>query len=527
MPLTTGDHFAGFTVERLLGSGGMGSVYLARHPRLPRWEALKILSAEFSMETEYRARFDREASLAAKLYHPHIVGVHDRGEFRSQLWISMDYVDGTDTGALLRDRYAHGMPVAQVLGIISAVADALDYAHYHGMLHRDVKPANILVTNSVHTSAQRVLLTDFGIARPMDEISDITKTDGLVGTLSYAAPEQLLGQSLDGRTDQYALAATAYCLLTGNTPFTGSTPAMVINQHLNSQPPHLGIIRPDLGALSPAIARGMAKKPAERFSTTAEFARALRAAAYLEPQHWPPQTTTTTVPPPIGSVSPPHITDPKFIATSTKDLPQLPARTINVAIGVILTLILVGMAAFAVSKFKWGNIQSPPIAASASPPSTSYRQPSTDTMQSPNPPTTTPEACELDNDADEVRAAMSTLMRTHPTFSTDGVELVGGNFNRCKTLTAVLVYPYGSSASTPIHALMFHKGQYIETATPDPYAFMSLNSTESTDTTVVLDFRYSPASCAACDDGGVMPVRFRWSIDHIDMVGRPPDLYRG
>ena len=157
MALTGGDQFAGFKIIRLLGAGGMGEVYLVQHPRLPRREALKILPITVSSDPEYRQRFYREAELAASLWHPNIVGVHDRGEADGQLWISMDYVEGTDTAQLLRNQAGEGLPPADVLEIVSAVADALDYAHDQGMLHRDVKPANILLTEPT-VGARRVLL---------------------------------------------------------------------------------------------------------------------------------------------------------------------------------------------------------------------------------------------------------------------------------------------------------------------------------------------------------------------------------
>src|ERR1700677_5410700 len=146
MPLSSGTDFAGFTIMRLLGSGGMGEVYLAQHPRLPRRDAVKILTAKVSANSEFQARFSREADLAATLYHPHIVGVHDRGEFDGRLWISMDYVEGADAAQLMRTRYPDGMPAADVCAIVTAMAGALDYAHQRGLLHRDVKPANILLT---------------------------------------------------------------------------------------------------------------------------------------------------------------------------------------------------------------------------------------------------------------------------------------------------------------------------------------------------------------------------------------------
>src|SRR5271168_3086003 len=147
MPLSGGQTFAGYRVIRLLGSGGMGEVYLAHHPRLPRRDALKLLPHDWSADAEYRARFNRETDLASTLWHPHIVGVHDRGEYHDQLWISMDFVDGLDAARLLASRYPAGMPADHVVRIVTAVASALDYAHKQGLLHRDVKPANIMLTH--------------------------------------------------------------------------------------------------------------------------------------------------------------------------------------------------------------------------------------------------------------------------------------------------------------------------------------------------------------------------------------------
>src|SRR6201993_5086215 len=157
-----GQGFAGYTIMRRVGPGGMGQVYLAQHPRLPRRDALKVLPSELTENDEYRQRFNREADLAASLYNEHIVGIHDRGEYEGQLWISMDYVEGTDAAKLLRTKYPSGMPKADVVEIISAVADALDYAHLRGLLHRDVKPSNILLTDP--TPRRRILLADFGLA---------------------------------------------------------------------------------------------------------------------------------------------------------------------------------------------------------------------------------------------------------------------------------------------------------------------------------------------------------------------------
>ncbi|AFM19672.1 serine/threonine protein kinase [Mycolicibacterium chubuense NBB4] len=275
MPLNEGDVIAGYTITRLLGSGGMGEVYLARHPRLPRQDALKVLSASVSTDSEYRERFNREADIAAGLWHPHIVEVYDRGEFEDRLWISMAHVEGTDAAQLLAERYPNGMPPALVVRIVTAVAEALDYAHQRGLLHRDVKPANILIADP-ETDNERILLADFGIARRLGEASALTATNMTVGTVAYCAPEQLTAdEAIDGRADQYALAASAFQLLTGAPPFQHSNPAIVISQHLTAQPPSIAEQRPELSGLGGALEKALAKSPRDRFERCIDFARAL------------------------------------------------------------------------------------------------------------------------------------------------------------------------------------------------------------------------------------------------------------
>jgi Protein kinase domain len=271
MSLEVGQVFAGYTILRVLGSGGMGQVYLASHPRLPREDALKVLPPELTGDPEFRARFVREADLAAGLSHPHIVRVHDRGEEDGQFWISMAYVPGTDVGRLLRESYPGGMPLDVVAPIIAAVASALDYAHHRGLLHRDVKPANILLTDP-DGQARRVFLADFGIARRIDDATGLTATNMTVGTAAYAAPEQLKGEPIDGRADQYALACTAFHLLTGAQPYVDSNPAVVISQHINAPSPSIGTHRPELAGLDRVFATAMAKDPAGRFGSCGEFA---------------------------------------------------------------------------------------------------------------------------------------------------------------------------------------------------------------------------------------------------------------
>ncbi|WP_198037066.1 serine/threonine-protein kinase [Nocardia sp. BMG51109] len=282
--LEPGSVFAGYTIERLLGAGGMGEVYAARHPRLPRSDALKVLAAQFTRDDSYRRRFEREADLAASLSHPGIVSVHDRGEFDGRLWIALELIDGVDVSASL-NASPRGLPTADVVRVTTEVADALDYAGARGLVHRDVKPANILLAGTGH-----YLLTDFGIARMGSEDSDLTGTGLTIGTVAYASPEQMRGLAVDPRSDQYSLAATVFHLLTGAQPFTGTNPVAVIMAHAQQPVPSVRERRPDLPPhVDSVLARAMAKTPENRFRTSKEFAAALGQA--LAAPASPPQSS--------------------------------------------------------------------------------------------------------------------------------------------------------------------------------------------------------------------------------------------
>ncbi|MFF2088327.1 serine/threonine-protein kinase [Nocardia sp. NPDC058176] len=273
--LANGDVFAGYVIERQLGRGGMGSVYLAKHPRLPRMTALKLLNREMFFDQEVRARFEREADLVSRLDHPNIVTVYDRGLDDEQLWISMQFIDGIDAASV----DPQTLPPARALQIVKETADALDYAHGMGVLHRDVKPANILLARSGAGRGERVYLTDFGIARLRDDTGHLTQTGTFTATLAYASPEQLTGASLDHRSDQYSLACTLFWLFTGSGPFTATNPAAVIQGHLQQPPPPLSTVRPGLPyGLDSVLAKAMAKRPDDRFDTCSDFANAAIAA---------------------------------------------------------------------------------------------------------------------------------------------------------------------------------------------------------------------------------------------------------
>lgn len=273
--LNSGDVFAGFAIERLLGQGGMGSVYLARHPRLGKPTALKLLNRELFADAAIRTRFEREADLAARLDHPGIVAVYDRGIEGDQLWMCMQYIDGADAGTV----NPLTLPPEKAVQIIEGVAEALDYAHGMGVLHRDVKPANILLARAKDGQGERVFLTDFGLARLRAETTRLTQTGMFTATLAFASPEQMTGGELDPRSDQYSLACALYWLLTGMAPFDSPNPADIIHGNLQLAPPPLAVKRPGLPTgLDAVLARAMAKHPAQRFAHCAEFAAAARRA---------------------------------------------------------------------------------------------------------------------------------------------------------------------------------------------------------------------------------------------------------
>lgn len=338
MSLRIGETFAGYRVMRVLGTGGMGEVYLVQHPRLPRQEALKVLRPDVSSDPAFRERFIREADLAAGLRHPHIVGVHDRGEHDGQLWISMDYIDGTDLAQLLAHRYPAGMPIDVVVPVFNAVASALDYAHKKGLLHRDVKPANIIVAD-LDTDDPSIFLADFGIARPLDDTGGLTVTNMTVGTVAYAAPEQLMGEPLDGRADQYALAAATYNLLTGLQLFPHSNPAVVISRHLNTPAPDLADTRPELAALNPILAAALAKNPGDRFASCSDFARAFSETTATQT---PRVAAAPTTPAPATRRSNATPSSSETVGTTTQRDSATSTRRL-IGISVLAVLLLLGV----------------------------------------------------------------------------------------------------------------------------------------------------------------------------------------
>ncbi|WP_235746530.1 serine/threonine-protein kinase [Nocardia coffeae] len=279
----SGATISGYRIERKLGSGAMGTVYLAEHPRLPRRDALKVLAAERGGSPEFRARFIREAELAGRLDHPNIVPIYDYGADGETLWIAMRFVNGYDAATLLR-QWPQGLPPERAVGIIAAAAAGLDQAHRAGLLHRDVKPANIMIEPG-DGGRDRAMIADFGIARTAGDVDPAATTGGSVAaTLAYAAPEQIRGEWIDQRVDIYGLGCTLYQLLTGTVPFPRNSAGAIMHAQLTAPPPRpSGVARGVPGAMDEVVARALAKNPGERYGSCGELAAAAIAALQGKP----------------------------------------------------------------------------------------------------------------------------------------------------------------------------------------------------------------------------------------------------
>lgn len=279
-----------YELEEKIGDGGMAAVYRGRDLRLNRVVAIKILHPHHAADLNFRKRFIHEAQSAANLRHPSIVDIYDEGEEDRQHYIVMEFVDGSDLKSMIL-RYKQ-LPVQQVLQIAAAIADGLDAAHQLGMVHRDVKPQNILVT---HDGTAKI--TDFGIAKSSLSTAQ-TDTGVTFGTADYISPEQARGQPATAQSDIYALGVTIYESLTGQLPFTGDTAVAVALQHVGSKPPPIRRHNPNVSpALEQLVMRALAKNPAERPTTARDFAQLLRAQEESEVRdtaHQPPYRATNS-----------------------------------------------------------------------------------------------------------------------------------------------------------------------------------------------------------------------------------------
>ncbi|QLY31762.1 serine/threonine-protein kinase [Nocardia huaxiensis] len=306
-----------YRLIRLLGQGGMGQVWRAEDTHMGREVALKVLPGELADDAEYRKRFEREARLAARLRGPHVVPIHTFGERDGRLFIDMELVDGVDLGKVLA-KFGPLTP-SRAVDLIGQVGEALDTAHAAGLVHRDVKPSNVLTLQNGYA-----YLIDFGVARGSGQAT-ITASGVALGTFAYMAPERIAGESEQNhRSDVYSLACMLYQCLTGKLPFTVTDPVQQLAAHLNNEPPRASTQSGVPAALDAVIARGMAKDPARRYASAGDLAKAARAALNSPPQ-------TPPVPLPVarwdaGGRIPPQPTPPPRAQTPATPPPAAYAQ---------------------------------------------------------------------------------------------------------------------------------------------------------------------------------------------------------
>jgi len=284
--LRVGTRVGAYEIEEVAGRGGMGVVYRAKHVHLGRTVALKVLVPELIEDAGFRERFLRESRLAASINHPSIITTYDAGEADDLLYIAMQYVDGAHLGELLQD--ASGLEPRRALSFLNQIAAALDAAHAHGIVHRDVKPANVLI------DSERCYLTDFGLTKRISSQTALTAKGQFVGTVHYMAPEQIKAEAVDARTDVYALGCLAYQALVGRVPFERDSEVAIVYSHLQEPPPSLTGTRPDLPTgLDGVLAAALAKKKEDRQASCGQLVAALEAE--LEGAHGVSDTSDPTI----------------------------------------------------------------------------------------------------------------------------------------------------------------------------------------------------------------------------------------
>ncbi len=319
--LGIGEEFAGHRIEGVAGRGGMGIVYKALDMRLKRLVAMKVIAPELAQDAEFRERFERESQLAASLDHMNVIPIHHAGEESGTLFITMRYVRGTDLSAMIaRDGR---VDPERVVKMLYGIAGALDAAHSEGLIHRDVKPANILIEK--HEGRDHVYLTDFGLTKQTGS-SGPTRTGFAVGTFDYMAPEQFLAQPIDARADVYALGCVLFEALTGRVPFPRPGDAARMYAHIQEEPPRLSATAAGLpAAFDVVVAKALAKEPADRYASAGDLAAAAGdAAGGVQPE------TVVTRPPSTPAVpvtSTPQPTSPPASPPSPSAPPAQPAPT--------------------------------------------------------------------------------------------------------------------------------------------------------------------------------------------------------
>jgi serine/threonine protein kinase len=341
--LAAGSEFAGFRIERTLGHGGMGIVYLARELRLDRDVALKVIRTELASDDRFRARFREESRTAASIEHPRVVTVFGAGERDGLLYVAMRFVPGRDLGKLISARGA--LPADEATPLVAQVADGLDAVHKAGLVHRDVKPANVLVGEpDLAGYGPTAYLTDFGLAKIAASTSGLTATGEVIGTVDYMAPEQIEGRRVDARTDVYALGCVLFHAVTGEVPFPERESSAKMWAHLNEAPPTPGS-GGGRAALEPVIRRAMAKDPADRYPSAGDLGRAAVAATRGEAVTEEEHVVGVGEAAPLPETIPLAVTAPTDRLPRRRRKPRRRLRRLGIALLALLVAAGLGVAA--------------------------------------------------------------------------------------------------------------------------------------------------------------------------------------
>ncbi|MBE7469744.1 MAG: serine/threonine protein kinase [Anaerolineales bacterium] len=361
----TGKQFGPYRIIAPLGEGGMAAVYKAFQPGVDRFVALKVLPQHYAKDPQFVDRFEREAKVLAKLQHPHILPVHDFGEADGgYTYIVMPFIESGDLASLMSQR---PLTLAEIGRIIEQIGDALDYAHTQGIIHRDVKPSNILID-----SRGNCLLTDFGLAKLVAGVSNLTSTGIIVGTPSYMSPEQGMGQALDGRTDIYALGIILYEMVTGQVPFRAETPMAIVVKHIQDPlPPPSKVDATIPEAIERVILKALAKQPEDRYATPGDMVKALQAAIQASassppPANVAPATRYTRINQKTKLESASSKTPALSPASASAVVPQASSGQMMLWAGLSLALVaVIGLAVLGVWWFGRSRqaVQTPPLPA--------------------------------------------------------------------------------------------------------------------------------------------------------------------
>lgn len=348
-----GSQIGGYAIESLLGRGGMSVVYLAQDTRLDRRIALKVMAEELAENESFRTRFVREAKMAANLEHPNIVPLYDAGEIDGVLYLAMRVIRGTDLRHVIDSDGA--LEPGRTMAIARQVATALDAAHRAGLVHRDVKPGNILLARD--GDEEHAYLSDFGLTKQVSSDSGLTKTGTFMGTVDYVAPEQIRGNEVDGRTDQYSLGCVVFECLTGVVPFVKEQDVATLFAHVEDEPPRVSALQPSFPeALSDAVVRAIAKRRQDRFDTCQAFVQAARVALAEAPSTMPVTPTIIAVPPPTDE--PPTVPAPPAPPSAPLSAPPRPVpsrRRRGLVIAAIVAVIAAGGTAAAIALMGGGE----------------------------------------------------------------------------------------------------------------------------------------------------------------------------